>query len=74
VRRPAFAATALLEMRSEPAPTTLVDDGSVFSNFVFRNLLQSELDGDRQMHGYRLAIEHCGLILPLAKRFHGRLM
>jgi hypothetical protein len=75
VRTPALLATVLLEVRSKPAPTNppLVAEACSFE-FCVQKLLQSELDGDCQMHGYRLAIEQCGPILPLAKRFHSRLM
>lgn len=39
-----------------------------------RRLLQTELDSDVEMHGGRLAIQSCRLILPLFYRVHRGLM
>ena len=37
-------------------------------------LLQTELQSDRQVHRHGLAIERCGLILPLTQGIHCGLM
>ena len=39
-----------------------------------KNLLQAELDGDREMHRHGLPVERGGLVFPLAQCVHGRLM